>query len=236
MVDKVSFRALKLLLVIGLLSACAHVKPSRPVEPILAAGPSAEELAAQQRQQKIKQYLFNALNALDNGRLMRPKHDNAYDWFNQVLWLDAAHPEAHRGMREIGQAYLQLAEEAFRVENRSRAELMLERALWVSASPASVEALKARYPTPQKADNEFRIALTDLNQKNDHLLAQLADLAAQAKALPSRLLIVARSDREGRWIYKQMRDSVEGYRLRGNIEVGHRPKIILIDMPDKAIN
>ena len=243
MVYKVSYKALILLAGIGLLSACAHVKPGRPVEPMLLTapdvtqpqGPSAEELGAQEQQKKIKYYLFNALEALEGGRLMRPKHDNAYDWFSQVLWLDGTHAEAHRGMREIGAAYLRLAEQAYQVDNRARAELMLQRAQWVSASPEAVAALKAKYPTPPKANNEFRLAVNELNQKSDELVARLADLAEQAKSLPSRLLIVARSDREGRWIYKQMRDSVEGYRLRGNIEVGHRPKIILIDMPENKV-
>lgn len=238
---KVSPSWLKKLLVCAamlLLSACVQQVEVKPelAEAKPPIGPTASELAEQKKQRQIKYYLFNAYQALENGRLMRPKNDNAYDWFSQALWLDSRNAEAHRGMREIGKTYLQLAEEAYRSEDRSRAELMLERALWVSAAPADVQAIKARYPKPVMADNEFKLSKSDLSQKSQQLLDQLSELAEQAKTLPSRLLIVARSDKEGRWIYKQMRNSVEGYRLRGNIKVGQTPKIVLIDMPLKQSN
>ena len=45
----------------------------------------------------------------------------------------------------------------------------------------------------------------------------------------SRFVIVARNDAEGRWIYKSMQQAIEGYRLRGNIKMGKRPKVTLID-------
>ena len=215
------------------LPACvqqAELKPE-PVGDVAVVTPSLQREAEAKKQQQIKNYLFNAYQAMDAGRLMRPKSDNAYDWFNQVLWLDSSNALAHKGMREIGKTYLRLAEQAYEAEDRSRAELMLERALWVSATPADVKAMKARYPEPLAAENEFNLSKSDLSQKNQQLLHQLSILAEQAKAIPSRLLIVARSDKEGRWIYKQMRDSVDGYRLRGNIKVGRNPKIVLIDMP-----
>ncbi|MGK0442274.1 MAG: hypothetical protein ACJA0N_002083 [Pseudohongiellaceae bacterium] len=220
-----------LALVVGCAQQLVAVVPA----PARALQISAAEVVEREQQKKIRQYLFNAFESLDNGRLMRPKNDNAYDWFNQVLWLDNTHPEAHRGMREIGKVYLYLAEEAYKQEDRDRAELILERSQWVSASAEEVKRIKKSYPPRPQADNEYRLVLSDLNSKTEQLLARLSELAMQAKSLPSRLLIVARSDSEARWLYKQMRSSVEGYRLRGNIQVGRVPRIVLIDQPKKVV-
>lgn len=229
---------LAMVLVIPL--ACTPVTP-KPVllpERQVTVRPSAEQLAEQaakkERQYRIRQSLFNGYEALASERLMRPKNDNAYDWFNQVLWLDGSNAEAHRGMREIGKTYVRLAELAYQAGGRARAELLLERAQWVSVSPAQVVSIKKRHPEPVPADNEFRLPLSDLSHKNQQMVEWLGRLAEQAKQLPSRLLIVARTDSEGRWIYKQMRESVEGYRLRGNIQVGQIPKVVLIDMQNTA--
>jgi hypothetical protein len=70
-----------------------------------------------------------------------------------------------------------------------------------------------------------------LAARGDAIKSQLAAVAEEARQADSRLLIVARSDSEGRWMYRQMRESVVGYRLRGNIEIASQPKIVLIDMP-----
>ncbi|MFC6981009.1 hypothetical protein [Microbulbifer taiwanensis] len=43
-----------------------------------------------------------------------------------------------------------------------------------------------------------------------------------------RVIIVARNDAEGRWIYQQLREAVPGYRVRGDIKLGSPPRLLLI--------
>jgi hypothetical protein len=53
------------------------------------------------------------------------------------------------------------------------------------------------------------------------------------QASEATFLIRARTDEEGRWIYKTMRDAVGGYRLRGNIDVSGTPAIV-VSTPSNA--
>ena len=53
------------------------------------------------------------------------------------------------------------------------------------------------------------------NQARD----QLADIARRARECSAFFLITAPNDSTARWMFSVMRESVEGYRLRGNIEL-----------------
>lgn len=178
---------------------------------------------------RIEAWLSAADKALAQNHLLTPKGSSAYDYYQQVLAVNSSHPKAHWGMREIGRQYLRLAEAALIAERRPLALQLMSKALSVSASIDSVETLKAKYPVKPEADNSFKINGDDLARQNEVVVKQLASLAVKAQSIPSRLLIVARSDAEGRWIYKIMREAVSGYRLRGNIALGDNPKIVLID-------
>lgn len=192
---------------------------------------AASDTSSQPEQSKsnIKAWLLAADNALKQNYLLTPKGYSAYDYYQQVLAVDGSHPGAHWGMREIGRQYLRLAEEALIEDDRPQALQLMAKALSVSASMESVAALKAKYPVKPDAGNVFAINARDLAQQNEAVKQQLAKLAITAQSMPSRLLIIARSDNEGRWMYKIMREAVSGYRLRGNIALGNDPKIVLID-------
>lgn len=209
-----------------LLTGCSMTAPPAPITPEL----TEQDRQALRRQEIIRSFIEKGREALAARRLMVPKHDSAFMWFKQALDIDEQAPEAHRGMRDITATYMVLAEEAFRLGQRERAELMLSRALLISATPASVKALRDRYPEAPPAANEFRLHSKDIRARNKRAIEYLAVIAQKAFEANSRLLIVARNDAEGRWLYKQMRQAVDGYRLRGNIQIGSRPKIILIDV------
>lgn len=226
---------LLLLPVAGLLVGCGATVATLPevAEPQAVAIDVKPQPAI--NEEKIAALLALAKAAFDRDSLMRPKADNAYDWYRQVLAIDGANEAAHQGLRAMGKRYLQLAEHAFQQNRRQRAEHLLARGLEISVIPSQAEALRQRYPYRPPAANEYLLPKSALVKKTDALFEMLSELAKRAKELPSRLLIVARNDAEGRWIYKQMRSSVDGYRLRGNISIGQRPKIILIDQPKQSV-
>jgi hypothetical protein len=223
-----------LVLAVLLLVACAGNSAPKKSAPIVAS-PSA--MAALERKQKIAQhkteqlrhFLAYAQQALANDKLMLPAFDSAYYWYQQALAVDDLSAEAHWGMRQITARYLQLAEQAFSSGRIDEAERMLAGAGRVSATPKQLNDLRQRYRV-KAADNEFYLSQEDLLARNGKIQQYLVALAEQAKASDSRLLIVARTDAEGRWIYKQMHTAVIGYRLRGNIELGRVPRVILIDL------
>jgi hypothetical protein len=213
---------------LALIVACStppELKPSAtPERPVV--DPVVE------KSQRITDLLVSAQRAFNKDHLMAPLPGSAFSLYQQVLVLDEVNAEAHWGMHQVTARYMELAEQAFVVGNRSKATLMLERALAIAAKPADVERLKAKYPPRPAAENEFPFVVRDLSARNDRAVVFLTELAEKARALQSRITIVARTDAEGRWIYQQMREAVVGYRLRGNIEVGSMPRIVLIDWVD----
>ena len=193
----------------------------------IAAQHQADQL---QRQQQIRQWLVNAQQALEADRLRIPLGDNAYGWYQQVLAVDDFNAEAHWGMQQITRRYLQLAERAFQAGRVDKAERMLQGAGQVAASAEQLEAVRQRFRQRAVAANEMYLPTKALSVRSKSAQLKLAEIAERARAENSRLLIIARNDAEGRWMYSQMRAAVEGYRLRGNIEMGLVPRVRLIDI------
>lgn len=220
-------------LLAGCVATSSTLKPAPKPAPV-AAKPVPDRVAQQQqrlqqRQQKIARLLELAEDALAHDRLMHPAEDNAYDWYRQVLDLDELNTDAHWGMHRITQRYLQLAERAFKEGKPNRAEAMLKGALQIAATPAQAEAIRAKY-REQMRDKVFALSAADLRARNQAVQERLGKIARIARERKSRLLIVAHNDAEGRWIYKQMRTAVDGFRLRGNIELGSQAQVVLIDL------
>lgn len=214
-------------------AACASAPPPAP-EVAPATEPKIDPVEAQQqrlsdRQEKINALLALAGQALASDRLMHPAEDNAFDWYLQVIALDELNADAHWGMRRITLRYFELAKQAFASGQSARAEQMLRGALQVAATPAQVDEIRAAY-RQQFADKTFALSPQGLSSRSSSVLERLAEIARRARDQESRLLIVARNDAEGRWIYAQMRAAVDGYRLRGNIELGEHPHIVLVDL------
>ncbi len=56
---------------------------------------------------------------------------------------------------------------------------------------------------------------------------ELAEIARQLQSSGGTFLIRARTDEEGRWIYKTMSESAGGKRLHGNIQIAPTPGIVI---------
>ena len=216
------------------LVACIGVKPvPEPKPPVIVVtpvvpepiGPSKEEL----KKMRLRELLSQAQRALSKNRLMTPLRGSAFTSYQQVLAIDASNKEALWGMAQITSRYLALAESAFVTGNTRKAELMLKRALKVSATQEEVDTIRKFYAKRPVTGDEFTLSIADLSARNDKSISQLDELARKARENDSRLLIIARNDTEGRWIYQQMRIAVDGYRLRGNIEIGQTPTIVLLN-------
>jgi hypothetical protein len=66
-----------------------------------------------------------------------------------------------------------------------------------------------------------------LSARNENIKNQLKALANRVQESKEFVLIYARNDAEGRWIYQQMRKASEDYRLRGNIKRHKKPRLVL---------
>ena len=194
--------------------------------------------AAQKNIIAIDDLLDKAERALKRDRLMLPANDNAYDRYKAVLLLNAVNQKALTGLSRISRRYCQLA-----VSSRSRGKVgkskaFLNRADQVVKGHRCIAVVKQKkYPSTSSALSllttaemstgaQFGLPLSDLRVKSKRVKDYLMKIAVQAKKKGVALVIVARNDKEGRWIYSEMRKGVPGYRLRGNIRHGSSPAVV----------
>lgn len=229
------FRLSRLLIVvIGalLLLACAASAPQKQ--------PPAEEVdsgLSRQQQRTVSSLLRRAEDAVEENRLTTPLEDNALDRYRAVLVIDADNAEAKSGLDNIVSRYLHWARTNIDRNDLTRAAIMLTRAEAVDPDNSQVGVMRTeiRQKAPQvletrpqaARDNEWPLDRARLDSRHPRLVSELAVLARRLKLSGETMLIVARNDSEGRWIYKQMRTAVPGYRLRGNIELGRAPKVVI---------
>lgn len=219
-----------LLLAALLLASCAQQRLPTGSPTTAEEVPAVVSEQQLERRRQVAELLSRAVRQLRRDRLMVPAGDSAYEYFQQVLRLERENAAAQRGIAAVNARYLQLAEEAFRGGDYARSQRMLTGAGRVATTAAQIDMLRLRYRAPALAANEFLLQLRQLDSRNEALLHYLQELTDKLVAAHSRLLIVARNDAEGRWLYQQMRQMAGGYRLRGNIQVGPRPRIILLDL------
>ena len=230
------------LLIAVLLPACQLQAPP-PEQPVAdtrglpemrtipSEDPAVEEIPSNVRR-LIADLLFSGLQALDDDRLLEPRFDNAYDYFYEVLQLQPDNEIALEGMQSIVERYLELALDAANRGNFTNADRLLGRAEIIDAShPGISPAREALNAERNSGDLFFPLEERALRRQDSAIRETLSDIAAQARESDAFVLITAPDDELARWIYSAMRESVAGYRLRGNIEISG-VTLIRLRMPD----
>lgn len=233
-------RSVLLLGVILTLSACqipfyANQKKPAPVAPIPVAPPKP---VITKEQQVVKMLILNGEYTLSQNQLLTPTNDNAYDYFRAALKLDPNNQRAKGGLQGIVMRYVDLARQAAARGNYTQATTMLNNARIVDptnllikeVSAGLTEQIKSAPPVePYRGGaNEFLLDAGALGKDDPQILAKLSDIAQKSIATNSLVMIIARTDIEGRWIYQKMRDAVPGQRVRGDIKLGGPPRIQLV--------
>ena len=227
------FRVGCCLLVINLLLAgcTAPIKetvyiPSVP--PPVVPEPVQSNAGEFQRARILADMLYSASIALENNKLMLPAGDNAYDRFREVLELDSGNAVALAGIQEIVLRYISLADAATAQGLYNEAESLLARATRLNPDRAELSAARERLAIARLTKVEMiELDPAELSIQSLEMLTRLADIAQRIQKLEATFLINARTDEEGRWIYKTMREAVGGYRLRGNLNIAGTPNILI---------
>jgi hypothetical protein len=66
-----------------------------------------------------------------------------------------------------------------------------------------------------------------LDARSESLAASLQTIGRSAAAKAAQVIIIARNDEEGRWIYQQMNGASES-RIRARVEFGAPPEVRLL--------
>ncbi|HTR01444.1 MAG TPA: hypothetical protein VMH83_15710 [Candidatus Acidoferrum sp.] len=193
-----------------------------------APPPVVQDDAQLQKQRMLVDILYEAKKAYDENRLMQPAGRNAYEMYDEVLHLDPGNRIALDGIQEIATRYISMADAAIGQLALENAEGYLARAARLSPEHPQLAASRARLEDAKKGRLQVHaLNPAGVSAKNAETVKELGAIAHQLQTSNATFLIRARSDDEGRWIYKVMRDAVGGYRLRGNIDIAPAPAIVI---------
>ena len=211
-----------------------EIPPISDIEPeVLDIRPLSEQAIVFPTQQSeiervIADVLFEGLQALEDDRLLTPLEDNAYSRFQRVLALDSENQIAKEGVDKILLRYVALSQQASRRGLFDNAEELLGRAKFIDEDhPALAQALLLLKEERESGDLIFNLDSNELLDRSEAMVSQLGHIAEQARDRQAFFLITAPNDNLARWMYLQMRNAVEGYRLRGNIELANQTSIRL---------
>lgn len=193
--------------------------------------------------------LFQAEQAFRQKRYLPiAAKDNAYDRFHSVLMLNSDNSTAKAGLQAIMLSYSDRIRRLMEADRLDSAQniltqvetyypangLLLELKKGIDeqrraqakqlviASESSIEEPK------QQRYEEIKLNPKDLSSKNDSAVELLNAIALRLQTTDESVMIYARNDAEGRWIYKQMKSAVKGYRVRGDIRYSKSPKIRIL--------
>jgi hypothetical protein len=210
----------------------------KPVDRVYTAPAAAKPAATQSlssREKMLARMLAEADYALSQDRLLTPIEDNAFDRFHSVLLMDPNNKSAKTGLQTIALRYIEMARNSIARGQYAQAQnhinnargidpqspLLDETTAYLRRERAAQPPVQAYKPGP----NEHLLNAQELSRKSPVIVAQLAQLAQKAQESGDLVMIYARNDAEGRWIYAQMRDSLEDFLLRGDIKIAPQPRV-----------
>lgn len=214
-------------------SGCSFRPESKPeptqTVPVEQEFYTSEEEAVRGR--VIADILYKAKMALDDDRLMEPASSSAYKYYFDALAIDQDNEVALAGLEEIASRYIGKANSAIQTRQLERAEYYLDRSAIINNDNEPLrQARQALEIAKSQNVNEYQLDPDALSARNLDIMVQLGEIAELLQEESATFLITARTDEEGRWIYRTMREAVGG-RLRGNIALGDRPNI-QVNLPD----
>ncbi len=227
----------------SVLSACQSTpKQEEAVIPVAQQAPALIELTAQQK--AVNALLSEADYCLSQGKFLNPIADNAHDRYRSVLLMDPENERAKIGLQTIALRYVEQARTAAKRGNLSEAQSLLRYARGIDNNAVvqdAAETLRKQIATMppaapakpyQAGEGEVVLDVKMLQAKDPQITTQLIGVAQKAKQTDQFVLIIARSDAEGRWIYQQLRNAVPGYLVRGDIKMGSPARVKLVKSLD----
>jgi hypothetical protein len=171
--------------------------------------------------------------ALADERLLTPIDDCAYDYYRAALLVAPDHPAPLHGLGLVADRYIALADQAAQRGQYALAASMLERARIVDATRPGIAETEAMIELRSSAKRQA--TALDANQLTQHdpaVAQQLERLGARAKAADAWVVIRARNDAEGRWIYQQMANGPGERRIRAELTLGSPPGVELLEIAE----
>ncbi|HOY23978.1 MAG TPA: hypothetical protein PK002_12545 [Cellvibrio sp.] len=233
-------RTIGLLGLVGTLVACQSTpKQEEPIAPVVQVAPVAVELTPQQK--VVHRLLAEADYCLSRNQLLNPIADNAHDRYRSVLLMEPENERAILGLQAIALRFVDLAQTAAKRGNLSEANTMIKYAKSIDNNAVVQDAANSlrkqlvNIPVAKTyvpSEGEVVLDAKMLQSKDPLLTTHLTSVAHKAKQTDQFVLIIARTDADGRWVYQQLRNAVPGYLVRGDIRIGSPARVKLVKTLD----
>ena len=200
------------------MSSCPMAEDAAPLPPIDV--PDPDDL------------LDRAEAAFSADRLLGPP-DDAYSLYLAVLDIDPDHPDALRGIERITESFIERARNAIRQERWTVARILLDQAATADDGHPSLPAANTQLRQLRDAERlQLNLSGNDVRQRRQSVGEALAAFGARARLPDTRVIIRAGSDVDGRWIYSRLNDAPGDRRIRGEIEIGYPPRVVIFLLPE----
>lgn len=188
----------------------------------------------------IDRVLNKADQALRDNRLTRPAHNNAFDRYSAILMVDKKNARAKAGLVAVRDAYIKMADNELASGSIHHAQDFLSVLKERYPKDAKVNQLAQRIFLHKAAPNtpnvsvqdpqqtRFALAGRSLKKRDAQTLALLQSIAKRIEDTQESVLITARNDAEGRWLYRTLNAATPTFRVRGDIRIGSKPSIELL--------
>ncbi|MFW6094534.1 MAG: hypothetical protein ACODAC_11225 [Pseudomonadota bacterium] len=224
----------------ALLCACTTPAPTPDPEPEKGADSSREAASGSDQQgpapenaARIRRLLAAAGRALAEDHLSYPARGSAVSLYDRVRAIDPDNAEAARGLEQVVERYLELALRAAERRRFENARTMLDRARQVDPAHPGIRPTAAQVDLLKSARRRvFELNPGALDQRSTGIVETLDRAGAASREKDCRARIVARSDPEGRWIYRRMSDAPGDRRIRAQLDVGSPPRVEVICFAD----
>ncbi len=217
---------------LALLAALAGCQATRPPPQLLPVEPRpAADLEAlpQKQEQTVSGLLATAEQALQRYQLTTPEDGSAYSLYQEALALAPDNDRAQRGLERIVERYVKLALQAAERQRYSQGRDFLLRARRVDPAHPAIEPTAHQIDLLESARREkVRLDGTQLQARSSAVQGALEVLGRRAGQSSCRVTISARSDAEGRWIYRQLNRGAGGVRVPTQLTVASPPAVELI--------
>ncbi|WP_185964311.1 serine/threonine protein kinase [Aliikangiella marina] len=201
----------------------------------------SQNSARKQRVETIDQLITSGQEALAANRLSSPANDNAIDYFQQALQIDAANTLAKQGLIDVSIAYEKLIAGAINDKKFSRAKTFLARFNSLSNDQAKKLSLRQQIATEEKSYNDLiaqrrqqAAAAEQAKLAEAARLEKLNDPMVQMRLLGS--LDSARTlESQGDLVSPEGNNALEKYRAALAIDAKNQDALAGISRIEKAI-
>ena len=159
-----------------------------------------------------------------------PGGANALHYYQAILSDYPSHIAAREGVNRIEDLFLYRAKLA---AVRGDEDIYQKNLAFLNRidgkSLAVLEARQLQVKGSAEGILRYVLAEGQLQRDQAKLKRRVGQAAQAARLLQSRMLIIAKTDADGRWIYQLMRKLHPDYQFRANIQLGSPSRIELLD-------